>query len=254
MHSQTLLLLVPVAMAATPRVRPAASKGFGGQSSNLVNTLAFSSCQAGYVTCEDACMPYDGVCCGDGTDEYCFEGYYCIPNACCPEGEICDGSGVGDAECAISETECDDLCMPLTGTCCNDGLHYCPDFGTCTDDGYCCDIGDDCYGSGSGSSASADLPTATGDDFSFTTATATATTTRPSTTSSFDDDDDDETTSTSTRSSTTTSTTETTSSTTTADSTTTAPPTNPIFEQAGGHFTADGRMVAGLAAAAAILL
>ncbi|KAI0594687.1 hypothetical protein F4775DRAFT_572643 [Biscogniauxia sp. FL1348] len=251
MRSQTLLLLVPAAVLATsPRVRPAVSKGFSGQS-KFVNVLAVSSCDDGYVTCENACMPEDSVCCGDNTDEYCFEGYYCIPNACCPEGEICDSSDVGDAECALGETECGDLCMPLTGTCCADGLHYCPDYGTCTDDGYCCDIGDDCDWVGGGIFSS-DLPTST--SISFTTH-RTTTTTAQSTTTATDDDDDEETTTTSTSSRSSTTSTRTTASSTTADDSTATPtPTLSVLEQAGGRFNADSKMAAGIAVIAAVLL
>ncbi|KAI5923535.1 hypothetical protein F4810DRAFT_210306 [Camillea tinctor] len=253
MRSQALLLLVPVVLATTPRIRPAVSKGFSGQS-KLVNTLAFSSCEDGYTICEDACMPEDAVCCGDGTDEYCYEGYYCIPNACCPEGEICDGSGVGDAECGIGETECGDSCMPLDGTCCSDGLHYCPDFGTCTDDGYCCDLGDDCDSSSGGGIFSSDLPTSA--SFTFTTHQTTSATAAATTT--FSDGDEETTTrttsSTSTRSSTTSTSTRTTATSTATEETAIATPTNPILQQAGGHFVADGKLAAGIAVVAAMLL
>ncbi|KAI1632864.1 hypothetical protein F4809DRAFT_60499 [Biscogniauxia mediterranea] len=252
MRSQILLFLVPAVLATSPRVRPAVSKGFSGQS-KLVNVLAVSSCAKGYVTCENACMPENGVCCGDGTDEYCFEGYYCIPNACCPKGEICDGSNVGDAECALGETECGDLCMPITGTCCPDGLHYCPDFGTCTDDGYCCDIGDDCDGIGGGIFTS-DLSTST--SISFTTHTSTTTTAQATTTASDDDDydDDDETTTSSTSSWPSTTASSTTTADNPADTSAIPAPTNPVFQEAGGHFTADSKMAAGIAVVAAMFL
>ncbi|KAI1416521.1 hypothetical protein F5Y13DRAFT_118423 [Hypoxylon sp. FL1857] len=243
MRSQTLVLLIaPVALAATPRARSGIPKSFA--QTNLLNTLA--TCDVGRVRCENGCMPADGVCCNDNTDEYCLNGYYCIPNACCPEGEICNGSSGGPAECAVGEVECGDLCMPLTGTCCGDGLHYCPDFGTCTSDGYCCDLGDDCDGS-----SFTDFTSATDDDF---TSTTSRTTTKTKTTTSTVDEE-----STSTTSSRTTSTSSTSSS-TTSNTNVNAPVTpapsvtSIVSQQAGGVFTADGKVAAGLAVVAALLV
>ncbi|OTA59573.1 hypothetical protein K449DRAFT_435824 [Hypoxylon sp. EC38] len=247
MRPQTLVLLVaPVALGATPRARSGVPKTFA--STNLLNTLA--NCGPGRVTCENGCMPIDGVCCNDNTDEYCQSGYYCVPNACCPDGEICSGSSGGDAECAIGETECGDLCMPLTGTCCGDGLHYCPDFGTCTSDGYCCDLGDDCDGS-----SFTDFTTATDDDFTSTTS-RTTTSTRTTTTSTFDDEETSTTSSEATPTSETSSTSSTSSRTTpNTNSVTPAPSvTTIVSQQAGGVFTADGKVAAGLAVVAALLV
>ncbi|KAI0899254.1 hypothetical protein F4806DRAFT_331749 [Annulohypoxylon nitens] len=248
MRTQTLAFLIaPVALAATPRARSGLPKSLAQTS--LLNS--FATCKTGYVTCENACMPADGVCCNDNTDEYCREGYYCIPDACCPDGEICSGSSDGDtADCDIGETECGDTCMPIDGTCCSDGLHYCPDFGTCTDDGYCCDLGDDCSGS---SFTSTTGFTSTTSRTTTKTRTTTSTVDTTSTTSS------SQTTSTSSTSSS-TSTSTSTSSSTTEDSSNNAPITSApavttsVSQQAGGVFTADGRVAAGLAVVAAFLV
>ncbi|KAI1662200.1 hypothetical protein F4813DRAFT_101987 [Daldinia decipiens] len=259
MHALALALFVaPAVMAATPRARSGLPKSFA--QSKLLNV--FATCDVGRVQCENGCMPIDGVCCNDNSDEYCRNGYYCIPNACCPEGEMCSGSSDDEASCDIGETECGDLCMPLTGTCCADGLHYCPEFGTCTNDGYCCEAGDDCDDNSSsfpsftssflGSSSSS----ATDDDFTSTTSrttTATATFTIHHESSS----------STSSKTSSDTSSEETSSSSaTTVDSTTQAPVTpaptavvtTTVSHQAGGIFTADGKIAAGLAVVAALLV
>ncbi|KAI1777144.1 hypothetical protein F4818DRAFT_338245 [Hypoxylon cercidicola] len=247
---QTLVLLVaPVALAATPRARSGLPKSLA--QSKLLNTL--ETCEIGYIACETSCMPPDGVCCNDNTDEYCLEGYYCIPDACCPDGETCDGSSGGDAECGTLEIECGDLCMPFDGTCCSDGLHYCPDFGTCTDDGYCCDLGDDCSSSFSDFT---DFTTTTDDDFTSTTSRTTARTT----TTTIDEASTSSTTRTPT--STPTSSSSSSSSTTTEDSSIQAPVTSPptatvtttVSEQAGGIFTADSRVAAGIAVVAALLV
>ncbi|KAI4871138.1 hypothetical protein F4820DRAFT_442565 [Hypoxylon rubiginosum] len=247
---QTLVLFVaPVAMAATPRARSGLPKSFA--QSKLLNTLV--TCELGYVACENGCMPPDGVCCNDNTDEYCLDGYYCVPDACCPDGETCSGSSGGDAECGILEIECGDLCMPYDGTCCSDGLHYCPDFGTCTDDGYCCDLGDDCSGSSfTDFTDFTDFTTSTTSTDDDSTSTTSRTTTRTTTTTI-----DQESTST-TRSHTTTPT----SSTTTQVSSTEAPVTSApaatvtttVSEQAGRVFTADSRVAAGIAVVAALLV
>ncbi|KAI1100594.1 hypothetical protein F4804DRAFT_38644 [Jackrogersella minutella] len=246
MRAQTLVILVaPVAMAMTPRARSGLPKSLA--QNKLLNTLA--TCETGYVQCEAGCMPPSGVCCNDNTDEYCLDGYYCVPDACCPDGEICSGSSDDDAECSIGETECGDLCMPLDGTCCSDDLHYCPDFGTCTGDGYCCDIGDDdCSGS-----SLTDFSSFT-DDF---TSTISHTTTKTKTTTSTSDTttttSSSHTTSTSSRSSTSTSSTSTSSNTNTP--VTTAPAvTTSVSQQAGGIFTADSRVAAGIAVVAAFLI
>ncbi|KAI1403887.1 hypothetical protein F4819DRAFT_484129 [Hypoxylon fuscum] len=255
MRTQTLILFVaPVALAATPRARSGLPKSLA--QSNLLNVLA--TCEAGYVTCENGCMPSSGTCCNDNTDEYCLASYYCIPGACCPDGEICSGSSSDDASCGISETECGDLCMPLTGTCCGDGLHYCPDFGTCTSDGYCCDIGDDCdSSSGSSGSSSSDFTqfTTASDDDDFTSTTS-RTTTRTTTTTI----DDDSTSTTRTRSSTSSTTTSESSSTSSSNTVTVTPAPGATVTAtvsqpgAGGIFTADGRIAAGLAVVAALLV
>ncbi|KAI1472882.1 uncharacterized protein F4812DRAFT_30996 [Daldinia caldariorum] len=258
MHALTLALFVaPAVMAATPRARSGLPKSFA--QSKFLNVLA--TCDVGRVQCERGCMPFDAECCNDNTDEYCRKGYYCIPGACCPEGEICSGSGGGEAECDIGETECDGLCMPLTGTCCNDGLHYCPDFGKCTSDGYCCDIGDDCdEGDSSGSIPTGfRSSTATDDDVTSTTSLTTTktstSTTHHHTSSSTSSETSSETSETSSE--------ETSSETsTTADSTTETPVTSApnaevttsVSQQAGGIFTADGKIAAGLAVAAALLV
>ncbi|KAI1768601.1 hypothetical protein GGR53DRAFT_383066 [Hypoxylon sp. FL1150] len=241
---QTLVLLVaPVAMAATPRARSGLPKSLA--QSKLLNVLA--TCDSGDVTCENACMPADGVCCNDNTDEYCMDGYYCVPDACCPDGETCSGSSGDDAECSTLETECGDLCMPYDGTCCSDGLHYCPDFGTCTDDGYCCDLGDDCT-----VTDFTDFTTSTEDDF---TSTTSPTTTRTTTATSVDE----ESTSTTRKPTITPSATDS----TTADETSAGAPitsahaatiTTTVSEQAGGIFTADSKIAAGIAVVAALLV
>ncbi|KAI0113179.1 hypothetical protein F4814DRAFT_337105 [Daldinia grandis] len=257
MHTLTLALLIaPAVMAVTPRARSGLPKSFA--QSKLLNV--FATCDVGRVQCENGCMPIDGVCCNDNSDEYCRNGYYCIPNACCPEGEICSGSSDDEASCDIGETECDDLCMPLTGTCCADGLHYCPEFGTCTSDGYCCDVGDDCDDDSSsfpGFSSSS----ATDDAFTSTTSrktTATATFTIHHESSS----------STSSETSSETSSSDTSSEKTSSNSATTVDPniqapatpaptavvTTTVSQQAGGIFTADGRIAAGLAVVAALLV
>ncbi|KAI0382149.1 hypothetical protein F5Y04DRAFT_49887 [Hypomontagnella monticulosa] len=254
MRAQTLfLLVVPAVMAETPRARQGLPKSFA--QTKLLNS--FATCGTGYTKCESGCMPIGDVCCNDNTDEYCLDGYYCVPGACCPIGKVCSGSSGGDASCAAGEKPCGDLCMPLDGTCCSDGKHYCPDFGTCTADGYCCDLGDDCDGSSGGSLTFTSTKTSTR---SSSTSTTSRTTTRTSTTT-FDLDDDDETTSTSkTRTTSSTSTTSS-SSITAADSNDNAPVTptptaitTTILQQAGGIFTADGRIAAGLAVAAALLV
>ncbi|KAI1141517.1 hypothetical protein F5Y05DRAFT_263883 [Hypoxylon sp. FL0543] len=244
MRPQAIVLLVaPVVLAATPRARSGLPKS--SAQTNLLNTLA--TCGAGRTTCEAGCMPIGAVCCNDNTDEYCQNGYYCVPNACCPEGEVCSGSSGDDAECAVGETECGNLCMPLTGTCCGDGLHYCPDFGTCTSDGYCCDVGDDCDGS-----SFTDFTSATGDHLTSTTSRTTTQT--KTTTSTFEEE------STSTTSSRTSSSSSSTSSRTTPDTNSNAPVTPAptvttiVSQQAGGVFTADGKVAAGLAVVAALLV
>ncbi|KAI0839760.1 hypothetical protein F5Y06DRAFT_13963 [Hypoxylon sp. FL0890] len=250
MRPQTIVLLVaPVAaLAATPRARSGLPKSFA--QTNILNTL--DTCGAGRTTCENGCMPIGAVCCNDNTDEYCQHGYYCVPNACCPDGEVCSGSSNDDAGCAVGETKCGDLCMPLTGTCCGDGLHYCPDFGTCTSDGYCCDVGDNCDGS-----SFTDFTTATDNDF---TSTTSRTTTRTQTTTSTIDEESTSTTSSRTTSTTSTSPTSSTSSSTTSETNTNAvvtpaPTVNTVVsQQAGGVFTADGKVAAGLAVIAAFLV
>ncbi|KAI0849719.1 hypothetical protein F5Y00DRAFT_261165 [Daldinia vernicosa] len=256
MHALTLVLFIaPAAMAVTPRAREGLPKSFA--QSKLINV--FATCGAGRVQCENGCMPIDAVCCNDNSDEYCRNGYYCVPNACCPEGKLCSGSSDGEASCDIGETECNGLCMPLTGTCCGDGLHYCPDFGTCTSDGYCCDVGDDCDDDSSSFPSSSSSSTAD-DDFTSTTSrttTATATfTVDPESSSSTSSDTSSDTTS-DTSSEETSS-----SSSTTVDSNTEAPVTpaptavvtTTVSQQAGGIFTADGKIAAGLAVVAALLV
>ncbi|KAF3062183.1 hypothetical protein GL218_03069 [Daldinia childiae] len=256
MHALTLALFIaPAVMAATPRARSGLPKSFA--QSKLLNVLA--TCDVGRVQCENGFMPIDGVCCNDNSDEYCRSGYYCIPNACCPEGEICSGSSDDEASCDIDETECDDLCMPLTGTCCADGLHYCPDFGTCMDGGFCCDVGDDCDDDGSSFPGFSSSST-TDDDFTSTTrrtTTATATSTIHHESSSSTSSETSSETTSETSSKKTSS-----SSTTTIDSTSQAPVTpaptavvtTTVSQQAGGIFTADGKIAAGLAVVAALLV
>ncbi|KAI2621953.1 hypothetical protein GGS26DRAFT_594326 [Hypomontagnella submonticulosa] len=252
MRTQTLFLLVaPAVMATTPRARQGLPKSFA--QTKLTNTLA--TCGKGYTRCENGCMPIGDVCCNDNTDEYCLEGYYCVPNACCPVGKVCSGSSNDDASCAIGEIPCGDLCMPIDGTCCSDGKHYCPDFGTCTSDGYCCDLGDDCEGS-SGSSVTG-FSSGSGST-STSSRTTTSRTTTKTTTSTLDFDD--ETTSTP-KTRTTSSSSTSSSSSTTVESNINAPVTptttaitTTILKQAGGIFTADGRIAAGLAAVAALLV
>ncbi|KAI1801270.1 hypothetical protein F4811DRAFT_534968 [Daldinia bambusicola] len=257
MHALTFALFVaPAVLAATPRARSGLPKSFA--QSKLLNVLA--TCDVGRVQCENGCMPFDAECCNDNTDEYCRNGYYCIPGACCPEGEICSGSSGGEAECDVGETECGDLCMPLTGTCCSDGLHYCPEFGKCTSDGYCCGVGDDCGEDDSSSSIFTGFSSSTATDEDFTSTTS-LTTTKTSTSTIHHHS------SSSTSSETSETSSEETSSETsiTPDSTSETPvtPITPapnaevstsVSQQAGGIFTADGKMIAGLAAAAALLV
>ncbi|KAI8960438.1 hypothetical protein F5Y11DRAFT_266599 [Daldinia sp. FL1419] len=247
MHAFTLALFAaPAVMGATPLAREGLPKSFA--KTNLLNVLA--TCDVGRVRCENGCMPIDGVCCNDGTDEYCRDGYYCIPNACCPEGQTCSGASDDEASCDIGETECGDLCMPLTGTCCADGLHYCPEFGICTSDGYCCDPGDDCDND---SSNFPSLTSTTADDEIFsttslkTTRTTTSTIHHESSTSTSSETSSEETSS---------------DPTTTVDSNVQAPVTpaptvvvtTTVSQQAGGIFTADGKIAAGLAVIAALLV
>ncbi|KAI3320293.1 hypothetical protein HD806DRAFT_240209 [Xylariaceae sp. AK1471] len=266
MRPSTLLIFAPVALAATaPRTRYAVSQG----QSSLTNILA--TCGAGYVTCETACMRAGNVCCMDGTDESCSAGYYCIPGACCPEGEVCSGGGGGDAVCGLDEVPCGDLCMPITGTCCNDGAHYCPDFGTCTSDGFCCDLGDSCDSSGSGSGSSGttstfdSFPTSStsSDDFTFTTPvfrpepTSTEEVdsfTTPTFTAETTSDDEISGFSFPTQSSSDDSSSEFTPTPVTVTAKPSPTPTLPVPGLAGGHYTADGRVAAGLAVMAALLV
>ncbi|KAI1343146.1 hypothetical protein F5Y15DRAFT_278485 [Xylariaceae sp. FL0016] len=244
MRVQTFILLAPAAvLAVTPRARTLTSKA----AAQMKLTNSFSSldtCGLGYETCENSCMPEGDVCCNDNTDEYCLAGYYCIPNACCPEGETCDDVDEDTGSCSLAEVECGDLCMPYDGTCCPDELHYCPDFGTCTSDGYCCDLGDDCD---SGSStftwdddSTTATATATADDSSFT---QDATTTSDS---SFPTSDSD---------STSTSSDDSSSNSNTSPVTVTVQPSSTTAAQgAGPTFAADGKVAAGLAVAAALLI
>lgn len=45
------------------------------------------------ATCEQSCMPFDAVCCNDGSSTYCPFLQTCVPDGCCPDGEICSGGG-----------------------------------------------------------------------------------------------------------------------------------------------------------------
>ncbi|KAI0009231.1 hypothetical protein F4779DRAFT_617805 [Xylariaceae sp. FL0662B] len=219
MRIHTLLLLAPVTLAAEPRARLTVPNSVG--QSKLVNVLAVS-CYPGEVQCEEGCMPSNGVCCNDNTNEYCKAGYYCIPNACCLNGEVCDDYTGGDATCDIGETECGDLCMPMTGTCC-DGKSYCPNFGTCLADGFCCALGDDCDDDDT-------LPTFTWDNpFTSTTPPAIDTTTPPAVTTG--DDEPTITPTTPTTTSTRTSTSSTRSTTSTTRTTTAAATTSEVTSQ-----------------------
>ncbi|OTB09512.1 hypothetical protein M426DRAFT_18150 [Hypoxylon sp. CI-4A] len=241
MRAQALILLVaPLALAAKPRARAGVPKSIA--QNKLTNTLA--TCGAGYLECENSCMPFDGNCCNDNTDEYCPGGYYCIPDACCLDGETCDDFGDDDDddsdynECELDEVPCGDLCIPWDGTCCADELHYCPDFGTCGSDGFC---DDDFWGDDGGftdSSTSTDyefLTSASSSDSTTTTAETTTTESSSHTTPTSSATEDSN-----------------------ADAPITAAPTatvtTTVSQQAGGVFTADSRMAAGLAVVAALLV
>ncbi|RYC62052.1 hypothetical protein CHU98_g4148 [Xylaria longipes] len=145
MRPRTLFLLAPVAFAAkAPRIRHVASVG-----KNMFTNILLDTCPIGYDVCEDGCMRVGDTCCNDGTSESCEPGYYCIPDACCLRGQDCgeDTSTICDA----GDVQCgDNYCMPSTGTCCSGQGYYCPDFGICTNDGHCCDLGDDCDSNGGG--------------------------------------------------------------------------------------------------------
>ncbi|KAI0176542.1 hypothetical protein GGR52DRAFT_366404 [Hypoxylon sp. FL1284] len=245
---QTLILFVaPVAMAAKPHAR-SSHKSLG--QSKLLDTP--DTCDIGEVTCENGCMPPDGVCCNDNTDEYCMAGTYCIPDACCPEGETCDEAGFDDDDwygdidgCGSFETSCGDSCIPYDGICCDDEFHYCPYLGTCTKDSeHCCDLYDDGDCSGSALIASVDDMTSWPDDF-------TSSTSLPSIKTLTDEE------STSTARTQSTAASPTTTEGLSADGPITSAPvatvTTTVMEQAGGIFTADGRVAAGIAVVAALL-
>lgn len=191
----------------------------------------------------------------------------------------CSGSA---STCPFGYVICGDACIPTTGTCCNDQKYYCPDFGICTSDGYCCDLGDDCVGSGSGSGSGSgatstfgSAPTSSADDnFTFTSSassaddTSTVTPSKPTPTSTEEEDsfttpiftaettsddnsgftfptlkggDDDS---------------------SSSDPTPTISPvtvvvtasSRPTSGQAGGRYKGDGRVAAGFAVAAALLI
>jgi hypothetical protein len=251
-----LLLLAPVVLATKAQQR----LPFNGYSKNPQFNNVLATCDSGEVACEDGCMPSGSVCCDQGMSTYCDAGEYCTSDLlCCPDGELCSGEGT----CDLGEVECDSGCMPLTGTCCNDGTGYCADFATCTTTG-CCPLGESCdgeYGEGAddddddtfGTSfptISTDFPTsfptATADDEDFS---LTWTTDLPTET------DLSSTTGRGFGFTTTTDSSEPTETEGNAQPGVTPPPAPSAFGNNGeSRFAADGKMAAGLAVAAAMLL
>ncbi|KAI0429340.1 hypothetical protein F5Y09DRAFT_356989 [Xylaria sp. FL1042] len=143
MRFPNLIIFASLTYAATvPRTRYTMS------SSKSVFGNILSTCPSGYEVCEFSCSHIGENCCNDGTGESCSAGYYCIPDACCPEGEICT-SETSQGPCVSPKVPCGDGCMPATGTCCSSEKYYCPDFGICTTDGTCCDLGTECEDSDS---------------------------------------------------------------------------------------------------------
>lgn len=189
-----------------------------------------ATCSAGYEVCEGGCIGTGADCCNDGTGEACEAGYYCIPGACCPKGEDCDDSD-DEVVCDDGDVPCgEDYCMPLTGNCCSNQGYYCPDYGTCTSDGLCCAFGDNCEGG----------DTSTKEGYTSHTPTFAAQTTDNNHNGAINlltavlGSSDSSMMATQTP----------------ITVTVTPSPTAPRPGKAGGHYTADGRIVAGLAVVA----
>lgn len=219
------------------------------------------TCPGGY--CEGVCMTIGGTCCNDGNG-YCKAGYYCTATACCKKGSVCSGGApapiptfslppvptfspppsTGGGTCGVNQAPCDNGCMTLGNTCCNDGSGSCKPGYYCTATA-CCRIGQICSGGGGGGTLTSN-PTGT--------AATTPTSTRSSSTA---DDTPDfggatqpgDTTTSSSRTSTR-------SSTITAGATS-APPAFPGGTGAGAQLEPNAKLAAGLigavAGAAAIL-
>lgn len=225
---------------------PGPSEGQAG-----VFLAAAGSCAGSETTCETGCMPSGGVCCGDGTNTYCPAGTECRPSACCPPGKHCLGGG-GPPTCGVGRVLCGSGCMPLLGDCCNDGT-YCPAYSQCSANGCAANVlGGGGFDGGGVASSSA----IGGSDDGFPTATAFTSEPRPrpTPTPSGDEDSGDAVTVTQKPKPTVTVADDESS----ADYPTTAAggtaPTTTVFQLAGGRYTADGKLAAGLAMAAAVLL
>ncbi|KAI0408281.1 hypothetical protein F4802DRAFT_405687 [Xylaria palmicola] len=250
MRPQILLFPISIVLAAKA---PRTQHFLGAGQTSFTNVLA--TCPTGFETCEDGCMPVGNTCCNDGTGEACDAGYNCIPNSCCPKGEACDDddSDTDSGTCGDGEVSCGDgYCMPFTGTCCSNDGYYCPDFGTCTGDGLCCNVGVECNSSESSLDATPTVsvpPTLSSTSLHKTDASPTPTFTAEATDNSDDDDF--------TLSSATTSddggALEPTATSVVVTVTATPSPMPPISGQAGGISGSNGRVAAGVVLVVALL-
>ncbi|KAI1422527.1 hypothetical protein F5Y12DRAFT_762062 [Xylaria sp. FL1777] len=137
MRSQNFILFAPLAFASKePRIRQAVSTN-QGLFRNILTT-----CPSGYEICEYGCMHAGDNCCNDGT------GYYCIPDSCCPIGEVCVGT-LAILHAIPLKCPAVTIVCPLRAPVAVARNTTAPDFGICTSNGTCCDLGDDCKDSGS---------------------------------------------------------------------------------------------------------
>ncbi|KAJ1324811.1 hypothetical protein MN608_09515 [Microdochium nivale] len=167
------LFLLPLAVSASESVAKDQLESFADplkttdfSAVRVLNTGLLSnrqSCPGGY--CEGDCMEVGGTCCNDGNG-YCKAGYYCTATACCKKGSTCSGTapppvtvpnftvptfsaalpsstGSSTGTCLTTQAVCDDGCMTLGNTCCNDGTGSCKPGFYCTATA-CCPIGGTC--------------------------------------------------------------------------------------------------------------